>query len=251
MIYYSLSVYHGWPHFFNPPCEIMDWALVFQHPWLLFFNCRGSGLSGVRMGKAAKLLPWTVLIITFATTWLPVSCAPLGAAGTWPTRCGSALVFKVLIHPIWMADRRKFRSETSDNMDIRQYGQMKSRDGKGQRREEKKKEDQRRESLRREKIQVREKVRKSQNTVFFQWFVAPEGRKVDSLKRRVRSQLARWEMNNCILFWREAHFDVKMHKAHEVRTTFWSCDVEKVRAIVARSTFRCQNVQNTSASEHF
>jgi len=66
-----------------------------------------------------------------------------------------------------MADRRKFRSETSDNMDIRQYGQMKSRDGKGQRREEKKKEDQRRESLRREKIQVREKVRKSQNTVFF------------------------------------------------------------------------------------
>ena len=53
-------------------------------------------------------------------------------------------------------------------MDIRQYGQMKSRDGKGQRREEKKKEDQRRESLRREKIQVREKVRKSQNTVFFQ-----------------------------------------------------------------------------------
>ena len=46
------------------------------------------------------------------------------------------------------------------------------------RREEKKKEDQKRESLRRKKIQVREKVGKSQNIVFFQWFVAPEGRKV-------------------------------------------------------------------------
>jgi hypothetical protein len=68
---------------------------------------------------------------------------------------------------------------------------MKRRDGKSQRREEKKKENQNRESLRRKKIQVREKVGKSRNTVFFQLFVAPEGRKVGSLKRRVRSQLAR------------------------------------------------------------
>ena len=45
-------------------------------------------------------------------------------------------------------------------------------------------------------MQTREKVGKSRNTVFFQWFVAPEGRKVSSLKRRVRSQLARWEMKN-------------------------------------------------------
>jgi len=39
---------------------------------------------------------------------------------------------------------------------------------------------------------MREKVGKSRNTVFFPWFGAPEGRKVGSLKRRVRSQLARW-----------------------------------------------------------
>ena len=68
---------------------------------------------------------------------------------------------------------------------------MKSRDGKGQRREEKKKEDQKRESLRRKKIQVREKVGKSRNTVFFQWFVAAEGLRVGSLKRRVLSHVAR------------------------------------------------------------
>ena len=45
--------------------------------------------------------------------------------------------------------------------------------------------------VRRKKRQVREKVEKSRNMVFFQWFVAPEGRKVGSLKRRVRSQLPR------------------------------------------------------------
>ena len=37
-------------------------------------------------------------------------------------------------------------------------------------------------------MKVREKVEKSRNLVFFQCFVAPEGRKVGSLKRRVRSK---------------------------------------------------------------
>ena len=129
---------------------------------------------------------------------------------------------------------------------------------------------------------MREKVGKSRNTVFFQWFVAPGGRKVGSLKRRVRSQLARWVMNSCTPLWREADFQVKMYKTHQLRTTFgswdvkkvhavvarstfpsqnvqstpgpdhfWSCDVEKVHAVVARSTFRSQNVQNTPCSDHF
>ena len=109
-----------------------------------------------------------------------------------------------------------------------------------------------RESLRRKKIQVREKVGKPRNTMFFQWFVAPEGPSVGSLKRRVRSQLARWEMTNCTPLWREAHFQVNMYKTpHQVRATFRSCDVEKVHAGVARSTFRSENVQSTSASDHF
>ena len=98
---------------------------------------------------------------------------------------------------------------------------------------------------------MREKVGKSRNTVCFQWFVAPEGRKVGSLKRRVRSQLARWVMKNCTPLWRETHFEVKMCKTHQVRTTFGSCDVEKVHAVVARSTFWSQNVQNTTCSRHF
>ena len=62
---------------------------------------------------------------------------------------------------------------------------------KEKRREEKKREDQRRERVRRKKMQVREKVEKSEFTVFFQCFAAPEGRKVGSLKRRVRGHVAR------------------------------------------------------------
>ena len=109
----------------------------------------------------------------------------------------------------------------------------------------------RREKIRRKKMQVREKLGKSRNTVFFQWFVAPEGRKVGSLKRRVRSQLARWEMKNCTPLWREAHLQVKMYKTHHCRTTFGSWDVEKAHAVVARSTFPSQNAQNTRGSDHF
>ena len=81
--------------------------------------------------------------------------------------------------------------------------------------------------------------------------MAPEGRKVGSLKRRVRSQLARGEMKNCTPLWREARFEVKMYKTHQVRTIFGSCDVEKVHAVVARSTFRSQNVKNTTVRTTF
>ena len=193
--------------------------------------------------------------------------------------------------------RRKFRSQTSDNMD-----RWKAEQGRGREKRKIRREKIRRERVRRKKMQMREKVGKSRNTVFFQWFGAPEGRKVGSLKRRVRSQLARWEMKKCTPLWREAHFQVKMYKTplsdhfwnlrcrksarrcgakhiskskctkhlsfgpllgvemskkctplwreahfqvkmyktHHGRTTFGSCDVEKVHAVVARSTFPSQ-----------
>ena len=58
-------------------------------------------------------------------------------------------------------------------------------------------------------------------------------------------------LKKCTPLWREAHFEVKMRKAHQVRTTFSTWDVEKVHAVVARSTFRSQNVQNTPCTDHF
>ena len=55
----------------------------------------------------------------------------------------------------------------------------------------------------------------------------------------------------CTPLWREAHFQVKMHKTRQHRTTFGSSDVEKVHAFVARSTFPSQKCQNTTCSDHF
>ena len=154
----------------------------------------------------------------------------------------------------------------------------KAEQGRGREKRKIRRKKSRRERVRRKQVPMREKVGKSRNTVFSQWFGAPEGRKVGSLKRRVRSQLARWEMKSCTPLWREAHLEVKMlqtpgvrttfgswdvEKVHAVvvRSTFWSqnhsqttfgsWDVEKVRAVVARSTFPSQNVQNTPGPDHF
>ena len=55
----------------------------------------------------------------------------------------------------------------------------------------------------------------------------------------------------CTSLWREAHFEVNMYKTLGFRTFFGDSDVEKVYAVVARSTFRSQNVQNTRGSDHF
>ena len=55
----------------------------------------------------------------------------------------------------------------------------------------------------------------------------------------------------CTPLWREAHLEVKMLKPLGVRTTFGSSDLEKVHAVVARSTCWIQNVKNTRGSDHF
>ena len=58
-------------------------------------------------------------------------------------------------------------------------------------------------------------------------------------------------LKKCTPLWREAHLEVKMYKTPQRRTTFGSSDLEKVHAVVARSTFRSQNVKNTRGSDHF
>ena len=70
-----------------------------------------------------------------------------------------------------------------------------------------------------------------------------EGRKEGSLKRRVRSQLARWEIKNCTPLRREAHFEIKIIKTHQVWSTFKNYDVEKMHVVVARSTFPSQSTK--------
>ena len=101
--------------------------------------------------------------------------------------------------------RRKFRSQTSDNMDRwkAEMGRVREKRRVEERRSEKRK------SQKKEDADAR-KGRKVTKHCVFPMFVAPEGRKVGSLKRRVRSHLARWEMKNYTPLWPEAHFEVKM-----------------------------------------
>ena len=172
---------------------------------------------------------------------------------------------------------------------------------------------QKRESLRRKKIQVREKVWKLRNTVFFPMIWGSEGSESRLAKAagaepagQMRWKIARrcgakhiskskcakhtrfrpllevamskkctplWReahfqvksvkneglrlllevqlLKKCTVLWRKAHFEVKMYKAHHSRSTFGSWDVENVHAVVVRSTFRSQNVQNTPGSDMF
>ena len=58
-------------------------------------------------------------------------------------------------------------------------------------------------------------------------------------------------LKKCTPLWREAHFQVKMYKTPQLRTTFGSWDVEKVHAVVARSTFPSQKCPRMVCFVHF
>ena len=65
-----------------------------------------------------------------------------------------------------------------------------------------------------------------------------------SWKHRTFGPVLEVEMSKkCTPLWREANFEVNMYKTQHSRTTFGSWDVEKVHALMARSTFRSQNVK--------
>ena len=112
--------------------------------------------------------------------------------------------------PMISDDRRKFRSQISDNMD----------------REEKKKEDQSRESQKKEDPGARKKVGKSRNIVFSMIWGSGWSR-VGSLKRRCGASWPdeRWKIARRCGAKRVPKS--KMHETHQVRSTFGSSDIEK------------------------
>ena len=81
---------------------------------------------------------------------------------------------------------KKFRSQTSNNMD-----RWNSRGVKSQGKEEKKREDRRGERGRRKKMRAREKEEKVAVQRFFPMICCSGGRKVGSLKQQVQSQLVK------------------------------------------------------------
>ena len=78
------------------------------------------------------------------------------------------------------------------------------------------------EKVRREKIEVLEKIWTSRNYLS-QWFVAP--------------QVSISEMKHCTSLWHEAYVQVSMIKTPHARSTFGCWHVEEVHSVVVRSTF--------------
>ena len=113
------------------------------------------------------------------------------------------------------------------------------------RREEKRREEQRRE----EKIREEKKVRGKKMQVRekgFPMICGSGGSKSRLAKAAGAEPSGQMRDENCTPLWGEAHVQVRTCKAHHSRSTFGSWDDEKVRAGVARSTCRSQNVQSTT-----
>ena len=131
-------------------------------------------------------------------------------------------------------------------------------------------------------MQMREMVGKSRNTVFFRMIWSSGGSKSRLAKaagakpsgqmsnEKVHAVVARSTFRSQNVqntpapdhFWKlrrrksarrcgAKHISKSKCTRHQVRTTFGSWDVEKVHAVVARSTFRSQNAQNTPRTDHF
>ena len=60
-----------------------------------------------------------------------------------------------------------------------------------------------------------------------------------------------WMLKKCTPLWREAHFEDKMHKTHKLGATFGRWDVEKVHAVVVRSTCRSQKCKSWGVRSTF
>ena len=113
-------------------------------------------------------------------------------------------------------------------------------------------EEKRRETVRKKKMQVREKVEKSRNTVFFPMICGTSGSKSrlakaagakpsgqmrdeqlhavvarstfpsKNVQNHSRTTFGSSDDEKVHALWREAHFQVKMYKAHQPRSTFGS-----------------------------
>ena len=104
-----------------------------------------------------------------------------------------------------------------------------------------------REKVRREKMQVREKVGKSRTTVFFQCFVVPDGRKVGLAAGAETSG----QIKNCMLLWCEAHWEVKSVKAHYLEPLLEVEMLKKRMPLWGKAHLEVNMCKNTPGSDHF
>ena len=169
---------------------------------------------------------------------------------------------------------------------FRQYAQMKSRDGKSQRREEKRREERR--SKKRKSQKKEDPGARKGRKVVAKHCVLPvicgsggsesrlakaagaepcgqmRGEKLHAVVARSTFPRQNVQSTSCSdHFWKlrcqkcarccgAKHLSKsKLHKTPQCRTTFGSWHVDKVHAVVARSTFRSQKFKKLTSSEHF
>ena len=135
----------------------------------------------------------------------------------------SIYIYVYLFISLFICVRRKFRSQTSDNVD-RWKAEM------GRVREEKRirKKIKKRKSPKKEDPGARKGRKVAKHCVFP--MICGSGGLKSRLAKAAGAEPA-WEIKNCTPLWREAHFQVKRHKTHQVRRTFGSWDVEKVPCV--------------------
>ena len=147
---------------------------------------------------------------------------------------------------IYINDRRKFRSQTSDNMDRwkAEMGRVREKRRVEKRRSEKRK------SQKKEDAGAR-KGRKVTKHCVFPMICGSGGSKSRLAKAAGAEPSGQMRDEKFHAVVARSTFRSQNVKNTRDRTTFGSWDVEKVHAVVARSTFPSQNVKNTRDSDHF
>ena len=112
-------------------------------------------------------------------------------------------------------------------------------------------EEKRRRNLRRKKIQVREKVRKVAKHCVFPMICGSGGSKSRLAKADGAEPSGQMRDEKLHAVVARSTFRSQNVQNTELRSTFGSWDVEKVHAVVARSTFPSQSAKKTGGSDHF
>ena len=150
--------------------------------------------------------------------------------------------------PMICEDRRKFRSQISDNMDRWKAEMGRVREEKRREEERRSNQDQSRESQKKEDPGARKKVGKSRNIVFPMWLRMVESRLAKAAGAEPAGQM-RYEKLHAVV----ARSACPSQNARNTPSLehFLKLRCGKSARVVARSTFPSQNVQNTPGSEHF
>ena len=142
-------------------------------------------------------------------------------------------------------DRRKFRSQTSDNME-----RWKSRWEESGRRSQEVRRSGKRKSEKQEDAGTR-KARKVTIHGVFRMIWGSGGSKSSLAKAAGAEPAGQMRDEKLPAVVARSTFPSQMYKAHQRRITLGSWDVEKVHVVVARSTSASQNVQSTPFSDNF